>query len=175
MLVEQRPEQIQIAVSMLSLLDPSSTVNKIRSMIRPFQSYVAMVAEAGLDGIQWTPLNLPVAGMQIRSHMVGSADTDSILVAEQSWSSGLTFSTYITMEERVASLRSLARLQQFLGRKLPVVLYPRQPKDKTSHRRFDFDQRLFQPVQSIIDQQRQTRYSIISPCDFLNNARIFNI
>jgi len=134
-LVGERQKKTEINFSMQNLLD-ETILGAVFAASSPIELHVALAKRAGYQGVEFFPFIIP--DIQIRTRLYDpSVFLDSVRSAHQSWRSEKTFGevrkhprpqaalfAYVTIEEKVASLKTLKRLQDILGESLPMVVFP---------------------------------------------------
>ena len=152
MSAEQEPQSIEVHASMAQLID----VSTIYTVAWPIHAYTDSLRESGFKGMEVMPMRTR-AGMQISSGRISEDDKQFTSSLHQSYRGEnlgqaikglvhgniLAFGSYLLLPERVASLNDLDKLQNALGKQMPVVLYPgyKGEKPSTSH---SFGEKLFQ-------------------------------
>lgn len=155
---EYYPQSFEINSSLMNLFDKST----LYTAFWPAHAFVDTVKQSGYEGLEWHPVKGLVAGQQMNHGLVGNDTKDAIRSLHQSWRSeksvgeawhhpkrGLAVVSYLLLSERIASLDTLEHLQDVVGRKLPVVLYPEKPGEPSGTDR-KFDETSFQPTPEVM-------------------------
>ncbi|MBP9816309.1 hypothetical protein KBD09_03695 [Candidatus Woesebacteria bacterium] len=155
----QRPP-IEIYSANGNLFDQSTLI----TALLPAHGLVDMIKEAGYAGFEWHPLRGLVGAEQLNRGLVSRYVTDAIGSLHQSYrreanlgeawrhpNRKLAMISYALLPERIASLDDLEKIQQIVGRELPIVLYPSHPDEESGTSR-PFTQKMFQPSSDVMQQ-----------------------
>ena len=178
----ERPTEINISL-------PSQIAPGPGLLLRSASFYVDKALEAGYDGHEWFPMrNLAEVGRQTNDGALPDYVKESIRSAHQSWRHEKTFgeawdnpnrklrwlgmASYFLFPETTESLEYINRLQEQLGRKLPVVMYP--DTEGGRHTDFEFKNKTYQPsanvtrefgantIQEMIDEGRRRGFDSLT-------------
>jgi hypothetical protein len=116
---------------MLSVLDSAT----LWALLAPLDIHNKLAARSGYRGLEYFPLRIPHS--QVRTGMLTPNVLNSVRSAHQSYRTERTLrevrkhpnkllaaQSFVTLPEKFASLNDLVKLQQFLGKELPLVVYP---------------------------------------------------
>lgn len=157
MSVENNIPNVEVNCSVMNLFD----LSVFYTTLWPVEAFVDTVRESGYNGLEWHPLRA-IAGLQMNQGLVSQHSKETVRSLHQSWRSEtnlaqvwnnpnrfMAFASYLLLQERVASLTELEKLQKVVGRALPVTLYPsRQGEDSGTSRLFG--EKLFQPTPEVM-------------------------
>lgn len=149
---------------MQSLLDKSS-VWALITPIAPVEFHARIAQRAGYSGIEYFPWRIP--DLQARKGVISQGGVSSIKSAHQSWRSEKSWQevkqhpnpplaafAYLALPEKSASLQGLVRLQDMLGRDLPLVIHPYDEwRGDTQYPLFSYlGNKLVQPTPELLDR-----------------------
>lgn len=126
-----RETDIKFNFSMQNMVDSST----LWSLLAPMELYSAIAGKAGYSGLEYLPFRIPHT--QLKTGLLSKKALSSVRSAHQSFRTEknlpgvrshrnpkLAAQAYVTLPEKVASLKDLEKLQKALGKELPVVVYP---------------------------------------------------
>lgn len=168
MSTQETQPKVEVDASIMNFFGP----NTIYTTVWPFSKFKSMATEAGYDGLEVHPLQLPViSGFQLRTGIGLNEDQKKFVRSmHQSWRSEKSFDdvlacrkqglfkfavsafTYLTLTEREESLDDLDKIQRAVGRKLPAILFPPQSPQEESGVKRNYAEKLFQPTATLMDQ-----------------------
>lgn len=142
----------------MNLFDHST----LYTAIWPVEKFAQTAQDAGYQGLEVHPLQTIRAGIQLQTGILNQKEKNAIRSLHQSPRSEKSLSDvlkhpnrtlaavfYLILPERVRSLHTLERIQQAVGRNLPVVLYPHRPGEASGTEKA-FGEKLFQPTPEIM-------------------------
>lgn len=149
----------EIVTSAMHLLDRST----LYMLFLPLEYWGKIARESGYRGFQWHPIRIGLPAIQLARGALSWQAKDSIRSGHQSsrnetnplqvWrhpNRSLAAISFVTLPDQLASLNNLERLQNVVGRKLPVVLYPPHRKGEESGTQRPFGEKLVQPTPEIM-------------------------
>lgn len=157
MLAKEQIPAAEISTSLQNFFDSST----IYAAFWPVNRFAWFTKETGYQGLEWHPTRL-IAGLQMNFGLVKPREKLSIIAGHQSFRSEKTLAqalahpnrilavySFLVLPERIKSLNDLQKLQQVVGRKLPMVLYPSHPGEESGTAR-PFAEKTFQPAPEVM-------------------------
>ncbi len=173
-MAERKPE-IEVNFSMQNMVDTST----LWALLAPMEFYSAVAKKAGYSGIEYFPFRIPHT--QVRIGLLTKDALNSVRSAHQSFRTErnlrevrrhpnpkLAAQAFITLPEKFASLKDLEKLQEALGKDLPVVVYPpNEWMGETKPEAFDrLGNKLIQPAPELMGA-----WGAETVDEFVNEAR----
>jgi hypothetical protein len=158
--------RFKLGMAQFSLLG-KSTITAVPRLTT--DEFAQIKEDLGIDGYEWHPTKNMTSSHEINNGNIRGNFRESILSAHQSYLGQRTLfdvgkaisqkpgqwplivGSYVFLPYSVDSLQNIVTLQEVVGKKLPVVIYPTEDNSSQSSSLNSFGERLFQPTQEVMN------------------------